>query len=74
MATKAELRRNEWLIKFNAGGEVIVYLEIGNTKEDAAKHFLERVMQDEWHPFDLYDGRGLLMVRTSFIGAIEVYR
>lgn len=74
MATKADLRANQWLIKFNAGGEVIVYVETGRTKEDAAKSFLDRVMQDEWHPFDLYDGRGLLMVRTSFIGAIEVYR
>lgn len=72
MATKASMHATDWVLKFNAGGEVIVIHWSGRTAAEALDSFIAEVMQDEWYDFKV--SGGTMRVRTSFIGSVEAMR
>lgn len=73
MGTKADLRANEWIIKFNVSGSPVIDIWEGKTAKEALDAFQAVVMVDEWHDFHGSNNE-ILRVRTSWIGAMEAYR
>lgn len=64
---------NEWTVKFKYDGETLYDIWEGESADHVLAQFQEYIDSLEWWTFHLEGGRSLL-VRTAFIGGVEVFK